>query len=331
MSKFQNTFAAFADKDDEPVAPVQRKAAPKEEKKVVVKVKKANVTAAEAQEGFETVERKQPAGAQRGRGDQAQRGRGGERGRGGRGGRGGDRGGDRGGRGGRGGRPRTGLPAEEGTADVERAERGGQRERFQGKAREGAHPFDRKDGTGKAHRERKQGHGKGNWGKDKPEQVGAQEETKDEVPEKKEEEVKPVEEEKKEEPEQPEEEVYVGKTLDDYLAEKQATSKGLLAQKNTREHEKVTDKNLQAQEVDFGGRVAQRNNKLAGRDTYTLSRGTGAELLGFSGGKDEEEFESSRPSRGRGGRGGRPDRPPQQRAGRRGGKFVVNDDNFPAL
>ena len=96
--------------------------------------------------------------------------------------------------------------------------------------------MDRQDGTGRGRRgDRKQGQGKGGWGGDKPARDGT--------------EAAPEEEEKKEvrrpEPEPVVEEEEVGFTLDDYIAQKQATSKGLLAEKkDTRAREKVQEKTL---------------------------------------------------------------------------------------
>lgn len=62
----------------------------------------------------------------------------------------------------------------------------------------------------------------------------------------------------------------------------------------------------------------------------------GAELLGFSAGADQgEEFES-RGGASRGGRGGRREERPRQenkprQGGRKGGKIVVDDNEFPTL
>ena len=114
------------------------------------------------------------------------------------------------------------MTGEDGGPTVERAERGGQRKRYEGKAREDAHPMDRKDGTGRGNRgDRKGGNQKGGWGGKKP--------TNDEVRGNTQDTEAPVEEEKKAvEPEPVEEEEEVGYTLDDYLADKNAKSKGLL-------------------------------------------------------------------------------------------------------
>ena len=55
------------------------------------------------------------------------------------------------------GRPKTAQPVIEGQATVDRAERGGFRKRFTGKPNESAHPFDRRDGTGRGHRRGRKG------------------------------------------------------------------------------------------------------------------------------------------------------------------------------
>jgi hypothetical protein len=244
MSK-ANRFVAFSDPEE--VAAQQSAAAAQQKKTVVQKdagkkivVKKPTGNTAVNKEEFESVTDK-PQGAQRGGRGGRGGAEGGERrgGRGERGGRGGDRGGrggrgERGGRGGR-GRPRTaGIDGEDGAATVDRAEAGGKRDRFQGKAREDAHPMDRRDGTGRGRRgDRKEGQGRGGWGGDR----ATREETVGE-------DSRPQEETKaRREPAPVVEEEEVGFTLDDYFAEKQAKSKGLLAEKtDTRTHTKISDK-----------------------------------------------------------------------------------------
>lgn len=141
--------------------------------------------------------------------------RGGADARGGRGERGGFGGRGRGGRGGAGGRPRTAARTDgDGNPVAEKRER----KPFQGKPREDAHPFDRRDGTGKANRgDKKAGHGKGNWGKE-----GVYKKKEEDTAEKPAETEEPVEEEKKEaEPEYVEE--ILGYSLDDFLSGKQVT------------------------------------------------------------------------------------------------------------
>ena len=265
MSK-ANRFETFA-VEEEPSqqqavkVPVKQAEA---KKKPVVKVVRAPIDEAD-QAGFEKVDNGQES-RRGGRG-----GRGGERGdrpqgerRGGRGGRGGDRpqgerrerpegerrerpegerrerpegeerrGGDRGGRGR--GRPRTAIPDGENGPIVERAERaerGGQRGRYEGKPREENHPFDRQDGTGRGRRgDKKGGHGRGGWGDKvpRPEDSNATpvegEVAAEAKPERERRERKPREE-VKAEPVVEEEEV--GFTLDDYLKAKQAKSQGLI-------------------------------------------------------------------------------------------------------
>jgi len=292
---------------------------------------------------------------------QAQRGaRGGQRGRGegrGRGGRGGDRPrGDRPpreegdaprrgrgeGRGGRGDRPRTAKPthavegvegveavAEEGQ-QVQRGGRGGRGPRHQGKAREDAHPMDRQDGTGRGRRgDKKDGHGKGNWGKDKEAaDADNQEEKKEERPRR---EPREKKEEKVEEPVVEEEEV--GFTLDDYMNAKKAKATGIQMQKAGRDHEKLDQKNIKGLESDKAAQ--QEKTKIYTKiDTVATRPNAGAELLGFQASADQgDEFES----RGaRGGRGGRREERPRtdakpQRGGRKGGKIVVDDNEFPTL
>lgn len=245
-----NRFATFADPEDvaAPAKTETKQKVQKETKKVVIKAKETS--AAIPDEEFDRVGDK-PAAARGGRGGARGGQRGGDRGsRGGaRGGqRGGDREGQRGGdRGGRGrGRPRTAAAAGAGAegedgAQVDRPKTGDKEKRFHkytGKAREEAHPYDKKSGTGRGKRDQqKGGHGKGNWGNDKkpdasettPAQEKPEEETKKEqVPE--------------EEPVQYEE---IGLSIEDFLAQKQATSKGLLKTAGGRTHEKTNTKGIE--------------------------------------------------------------------------------------
>ena len=271
MSK-ANRFETFAVEDESTQqqavkAPVKQAEA---KKKPVVKVVRAPVDEAD-QAGFEKVDNGQES-RRGGRG-----GRGGERGdrpqgerRGGRGGRGGDRpqgerrerpegerrerpqgeerrGGDRGGRGR--GRPRTAVPDGENGPIVERAERGGQRGRYEGKPREENHPFDRQDGTGRGRRgDKKGGHGRGGWGDKvpRPEDSNATpiegETTAEAKPERERRERKPREE-VKAEPVVEEEEI--GFTLDDYIKAKQAKSQGLIKKQEVRAHEAIADKKIE--------------------------------------------------------------------------------------
>ena len=348
-----NRFGAFADEDqvaaEVKVAQQEQKKVAEPKKKVVVKVAKQQDV--EGAEEFERVyDKNAPARGSDSRG-RGRGGRGGERGgRGGRGGRpegqdGERRGGERRGRG-RGDRPRTAVPTaavegEEAKADrPQRAERrGGRGKQYEGKAREDAHPMDRKDGTGKAHRgEKKAGHGKGNWGKDNEESkdVAEGEERKERKPREPKEPREPREpREKKEEEPKPEPivEEEVGFTLDDYMQVKQSKAQGLYKTNQVREHQKMDAKNIKGFEPVHEEQATTRI--YMAKDTIPTSAGTNANLLGFQANNDAgEEFEARGSRGGRGGRGGdrpRQDRPQTQRGGRKNNRFVVDDNEFPAL
>lgn len=370
-----NRFGAFAE-EDQVAAEVKQvqveKKAVETKKKITVKVAKAPIDIEGAEE-FEKVQDKNlpSRGGDRGRGGRG--GRGGERGgRGGeRGGRGGDRprgdrvegqegerrGGDRRGRG-RGDRPRTAAPtvAIDGVEVVvadgeqrpvrERAERrgrGGERgPRFEGKAREDAHPMDRQDGTGRGRRgDKKGGHGKGNWGKDEENKDGAPVVEGEERKERRE----PREPRERREPREPREpkveevkpepivEEEVGFTLDDYLAAKQAKSQGLCKKNEAREHQKIDAKNIKDFDIKHEEQATTRLYRNV--EVQAPTQGLGGALLGFQAlGDAGDEFEARGARGGRGGRGGdrpRQDRPQTQRGGRKGGKIVVDDNEFPAL
>jgi hypothetical protein len=126
----------------------------------------------------------------------------------------------------------------------------------------------------------------------------------------------------------------VGISLDDYLAQKSANSKGLLGQRAAgRQHEKQTGKNIEVSGSEKK-RVATIDTKLAGRDTYAVTGGSGAEFLSFST-KDDEDVGRSAAAGGRGDRERRDRGPRQPRGGKgrggRGGKIEINDESFPAL
>lgn len=296
-------------------------------------------------------------GGYRGRGGDGE-GRG--RGRGGRGrGRGGQEGGDR---------PRTARPqgqgAGEGAEDInaevpqerrtQRREGGNHRgaggfgprdqeHRHVGKAREEFHPFDRKSGTGAGKKDQKKGgHGKGNWGTAEDDVKQAVE---GEVAEKKEEttaeetkEQRPRRErrEKEQEPEKVESEEEVGFTLQDYLNQKAA--KGTLATATLREHEKLDTKEKTST---FEGKKelhSTNSTTLGGDVLHAKAKTSDYDLLGFQAGKDDDDFVERRGRGGRGGRGrGGADRGAPRvgnqggRGGRKGGKLIVDDNEFPAL
>jgi hypothetical protein len=287
----------------------------------------------------EVVDGERRGGDRRGRGDGERRGRGdGERrGR-------GD--GERRGRGdgerrGRGDRPRTAMPittGEDGEIIVvegeelpQRAERrGGRGPRFEGKPREDGHPMDRQDGTGRGRRVRKDG-GDRKWTKPEGEVAGvAGEETK-EGEQKPVRERKPREEQPKPEPIVEEE---IGFTLNDYMAAKQAKTQGLYKVHEVRQHEKLDAKNIVGVNKDHSEMATTKLIKQV--DTMATRSGQNAELFGFQAERDDD-VEISSTSRGRGGRGRggdrpvRQDRPQTQRGGRKGGKLIVDDNDFPAL
>jgi len=141
----------------------------------------------------------------------------------------------------------------------------------------------------------------------------------------------PVEEEKKAvEPEPVVEEEEVGYTLDDYMADKAAKSKGIgAAAASGRQHEKIQDK-VQARDGDKV-RVNTIENKITARDVHAIRPSENANLLGFQAPVDID-FEERRGG-GRGGRGDRREPREPRQGGRkgRGGKLVVDDEAFPAL
>ena len=333
-----NRFAIYADADEEKPVQTQVKAkAAEPKKKVVVKVAKAADVAEEEGNEFARVDaRPQTAGPSRG----GRGGRGGERG--GRGGRGGDRprGDRRGGRGGeRGGRqerPRTAKVEGDEGAEVERAERGGERKRFEGKPREGAHPMDRQDGTGRGRRgDRKEGEGKGAWGSErKPRVEGAEGEEKRERKPR-----EPKEHREPREPRAPKEEVKaepiveeeeIGFTLDDFMAKKAAKSTGIIKKADVRKNEKIDAKNIK-ESVNTNAAEFQVtvDSVLVNKDTHVKARGEGSELLGFGAVNYDDDFQVRR---GGNDRSARPQvQRPQAKGGRKGGKLVVDDNDFPAL
>lgn len=197
--------------------------------------------------------------------------------------------------------------------------------------------MDKKSGTGRGKKDMaKGGHGKGNWGTDKDQvaedkdQIAATDAPAEAAPAEEKVEVK---EEKPAEPEI----VYqeVGITLDDYLAQQQANSKGLLNQQaNGRTHEKLNTKGIETVQEDKK-RITTINTKMGAKDTYAVKRNEGAELLAFR--ADDDDFGASAAAGARGDRrGGRDDRGPRQPRekggrGKRQGKIEINDDAFPAL
>lgn len=310
----------------------KQKAVQKDAGKKVV-VKKAPARNVEDKEEFERVADKPAAAGGRGnkrggRGDGERRGgdrpatsggRGERRGDGERRGGRGERRGDGERRGGRGDGERRGggrgerrpRVDEDGNTIEGQGGRGGYRKRFDGKAREDAHPLDRQDGTGKAHR----GERKGGNQRDQPARVEG-EETKDAAPR---------EEKKVREPVVVEEEEEVGYTLDDYFNDKKAKSKGVNQDTQGRKHEKIQDKvaTREGEKVN----VQPIANKIVARDVHKMAAGANAELLGFQAPVDE--YEEGR----RVNRAPRDNQREPRQGGRkgRGNKMTVNDNDFPAL
>jgi plasminogen activator inhibitor 1 RNA-binding protein len=295
MSK-NTIFANMGDdSDDDTRAQVQQKitkTAAKKDARKVAGPKKTEETAdaffaatqsagAGGDEAFNEVQKgRQPRPATRGGADA----------RGGRGERGGFGGRGRGGRGGAGGRPRTAARTD---GDGNPIEQKRERKPFQGKAREDAHPYDRRDGTGKANRgDKKGGHGKGNWGKE-----GVYKKKEEDTAEKPAETTEePVEEEKKEaEPEYVEE--ILGFSLDDFLSGKQT-----VGPKEGRAAEKLTQK------VEAGGEKQKQSTVLQNaymKNAVAKTTGAGVAHLGIQADDDDVRGGDRRGGRDGGQRGGR--------------------------
>jgi len=350
QSQKTNRFASFEVAEDAPVAaPVkqqqQKPKAPAADKQIKVKVvKQAQIVDDGQGEFVEDKQRPQTAGGRGGRGGQGGRGRGEGR-------QGGEKkrehgerpgGNSKGGERGRGrGRPRTARVEGDEGADVERAEAGGHRNRYAGKARESDHPFDRKDGTGKAHRgDRKEGGGKGGWGGQKradeaqvDEAAGdiaadkKREERRGKQPDRKEraerrERKQRAEEEEKKEKEVVESEEEVGFTLDDYFTQQAAKSTGVALSGQVRGHEKTSMGKAEESKDTRGAQFQTTyDTSITGRETHTIKPGQGAELLSFQAADDDAD---TRPRRG-----GQQQK--QQQKGGRKGKMVIDDNDFPAL
>ena len=208
-----NRFGAIAndDSDEEVIAQKTTKTqVKKQERKITEKPPKVNATKMQ-EGGFEVINK---TGEPKKREEPEER-------RGGRGGRG------RGAHSGRGAHHVTRLDQD---GNPVRDQGHKERRPFTGKPREGAHPYDRRSGTGRGRRpeNKRDGHGKGNWG-DNQEQVYKQKGT-DENEERKaegeEEKVEKKEEPKKEEKEEEKVQIVeevIGVSLDDFLQTRNAT------------------------------------------------------------------------------------------------------------
>ena len=142
--------------------------------------------------------------------------------------------------------------------------------------------MDRQDGTGRGRRgDRKDGDRRGGWGGAGAKSTNLDGEATADAPEE--------EEKKQAAPVQvEEEEEEVGFTLEDYILQKQATSKGqLVEKKEMRQREKVQEK-TQARE---GEKVNVQGiaNNLAWRDTHAMTSVVNANLLGFQAPVDEDD------------------------------------------
>jgi hypothetical protein len=207
--------------------------------------------------------------------------------------------------------------------------------------------MDRHDGTGRGHRgAKKGGEGRGSWGDDRKPKVEGEEgeEKTGEVREKRaprepREKREPREPREKREPREPKEEVKaepvveeeeVGFTLEDFYAQKAAKSQGLNKKHEVRQHEKIDAKNIQGIEnlkADQFQSTVARN--LTNGETHVKGKGQGAELLGFGSVNYDDEFSVRRGGKDSGPRTQVPR--PQNKGGRKGGKLVVDDNDFPAL
>lgn len=227
----------------------------------------------------------------------------------------------------------------EGHTDAEHKER-----RFTGKPRERAHPYDRKDGTGRGRGVAKGGAGKANWGTPADEIAqGTPVEVKEgetPVEEAKVEDAPVVEAEVVEERrpviDEEEEENKNKLTLTEYLASKKRST----LKKETRAHEETKKPaNLEAAAAKTE-KVVPLVKNLKDQEVYNIAVGKTelANLLQFQGQEDEIYIERDGPRRGgRGGRGG-------ARGGARGGKpeggqhrggrqqqLRLDDNAFPTL
>lgn len=127
-----------------------------------------------------------------------------------------------------------------------------------------------------------------------------------------------------------ESEEEVGFTLADYEAQKKTTNLKTAA---GRQHEKLNEKGIKVNDQEKH-RTQMLATQITSQDTHAITRGAGAELLGFSSkGDDDFEYRQRGPKRGgdRGGRGSDRGSRGGNRGGRRGKAIFSNDDDFPAL
>lgn len=197
----------------------------------------------------------------------------------------------------------------------------------------------RRSGTGRGRRavEKKDGHGKGNWG-DKPDgtykrkgQEGSEDkpvEQVEEVEEKKEE--PKVEEPKVEEPKVQYVEEILGYSLDEVLGKK-----ATVAKKDKRAAEGIKGQKIEEVTGSKAEKASTLIKDLTSKDTYAKAAGENSELLGFA--ADEPQVEERAERGDRRERGG-----PRGRGGNQGARqgvrrvnpkqaLRITDDDFPAL
>lgn len=203
-----------------------------------------------------------------------QRGGGEGRGRGGRGGRGGEgrgRGGADRGRGGADGvqrRPRTAAPRLDADGNPIKQK---EHKPFTGKAREDAHPFDKKSGTGRGRRpfDKKEGHGKFNTGDKEHVAYKKKGDDGEEVA------VEEVKEAKVEAPVPEPEMEIIGYSMDEFMA-----GKKMVGKKESRAAEGVKGAKVQANDSVKVHQETVQQNKYA-KDTLATTTDVNNNLMGF--------------------------------------------------
>ena len=274
----KNRFAGadFADSDDDVAVQKVTKTQKKKEERKVTEQKPIKINAGKMQEGGFEVVSKEPTAAR----PTTAGGRGGARG--------GARGGERGnrGRGGRGGARPVRMDADGnmiGAGDKPR-----ERRPFTGKPREEGHPMDRQSGAGRGNRpeNKRDGHGKGNWG-DKEDKTYKKKGEAGEEEEK-------VEEKKEEEPKVTVKTEVIGVSMDDFFAGRERKTKAEARAAEGIKGAKIVE--VKSEKVHQT--TVQQNTYLKGAIAVTADQKV-AELTGFASVADRDDED------GRGGRGGR--------------------------
>ena len=109
------------------------------------------------------------------------------------------------------------------------------------------------------------------------------------------------------------------------MAQQQAKSTGLVMSGKTRDHEKAAMKNTKLAEDNRGAQFQSfAGTDVTGREMHAVKPGMGAELFGFQSAPDMNADADRR--------GPRKDLPAAKPKGnRKGGKMVIDDNEFPAL